>query len=594
MTSPLYLLAANAPITISTLFDSPGLSETKIGWWKLFLSLAAVMALFYEASREAEGDPLPRRTKRRAAGLFSFAAVICYFQFFQIGYPEFYHRWEFFHYYMGSKYFPEMGYDGLYKCTAVAEADLGFQKEVRARKLRDIGHTNLIVSAGTALEHPEQCKDSFKPEKWEAFKNDVKFFRQVSGSGQWWHDMQTDHGYNPPPVWGVMGYLFSWAHPAEQWYMKLLSSLDVGLFAITFACVGWAFGWRVLAIALTFWGTQGASPFYWTGGAFLRQDWLLYAIVSACMIRKRKYFWGGFMMTYSTLLRVFPMYFFAGWVVVAIAHAYRQYKAHKLGAIAPGASADPQGYRDQPRHPPTPKPLTLNALLHPQLKLVAAGAIAAGLVLIPASVAVAGKGAWPAFVHHISVHKDTPVTNHMGWRTIVGHSAEGRMAVARDNKSQDAFAKWKEMRKDRVKQLWPIYYGGIAIALGMFAFACWRLKNLWIVQALGCLPTFMMIELTCYYDSFFIYGAMLSKGRRPIEFGLMICALLSQIASVVLYRFTDDKNVGMSIAFLELALFMVALYMRNPFQTAVPATKLLPAEPAPAVPPPEAAPAAVD
>ncbi len=545
MLSPLYLLAAHAPISVTALFDSPGMSETKIGWWKLFLSLAALMALFYEASREAENDPLRRRTKLRAAALFSFAAVVCYFQFFQIGYPEFYHRWEFFHYYMGAKYFPEMGYDGLYKCTAVAEADLGFQKEVRARKLRDIGHTNLIISTAETLAHPEACKGSFSPAKWEAYKADVKFFRQVSGSGSWWHDMQTDHGYNPTPVWGILGWAFAWAHPAEQWYMKLLSCIDVGLFGGMFACVAWAFGWRVATIALVFWGTQGASPFYWTGGAFLRQDWLFGAVVSACMIRKRKYFWGGALMTYSTLLRVFPLYFFGGWVVVAVAHAYRTYKRRQRA----GSNS-------------------IGELLHPQLKRVAAGALAAGLVLIPVSAAIAGPGSWPAFIHHISVHKDTPVTNHMGWRTIVSHSAVGRMQVARDNHSQDAFAKWKDMRRERVKQLRPIYYGGILIAVGMFVYACWRLKNLWVVQALGCLLATMLIELTCYYYSFFIYGAMLSRGRRPIEFGLMICALLSNVSSVVLYHFTDDKNVGMSVAFLVQALFMVAMYMRNPFKRA--------------------------
>ncbi|HEU4534145.1 MAG TPA: hypothetical protein VFS00_08505 [Polyangiaceae bacterium] len=556
MPSPLYLLAAHAPITFTGLFDSPGLSESKIGWWKLFLSLAALMALFYEASREAEGDPVPRRTKRRAAGVFMFAASVCYFQFFQIGYPEFYHRWEFFHYYMGSKYFPELGYDGLYKCTAIAESDLGFGREVRTRKLRDIGHTNLIVSTAETLAHPELCKNAFSPEKWEAFKKDVSFFREVSGSGQWWRDMQTDHGYNPPPVWGIMGWAFSWLHPAVAWYMKLLSCIDVALFAGMFGCVAWAFGWRVAAIGIVFWGTQGASPFYWTGGAFLRQDWLFYAIVSACMIRKRKYFWGGAFMTYSTLLRVFPLYFFGGWLVVAAAHAYRAYRRREPGA-----------------------PLALGALLHPQLKRVAAGALVAGAVLIPASAAVAGKDAWPAFISHIKVHKDTPVTNHMGWRTIVSHGAEGRMQVARDNKSQDAFATWKQMRRDRVKQLWPVYYGGIGIAVGMFVYACWRLKNLWVVQALGCLLATMLIELTCYYYSFFIYGAMLSRGRRPIEFALLACSVLSQVASVVLYHFTDDKNVGMSVAFLLLALFMVAMYMRNPFQPAIPATKLAPVEP---------------
>jgi hypothetical protein len=560
MLAPLYLLAAHAPITFSTLFEQPGLNETKIGWWKLFLSLAALLALFYEASREAENDPVPRRTKRRAAALFSFAAVICYFQFFQIGYPEFYHRWEFFHYYMGAKYFPEMGYDGLYKCTAIAESDLGFAKEVRARKLRDIGHTNLIVSTTETLAHPEACKGAFSPEKWEAFKKDVKFFREVSGSGQWWRDMQTDHGYNPPPVWGIMGYVFSWLHPAEQWYMKLLSSIDVALFAGLFGAIAWAFGWRVVCVALTFWGTQGASPFYWTGGAFLRQDWLFYAIVSACLVRRRKYFWGGFCMAYSTLLRVFPLYFFGGWVVVAAAYAWRAYRRR-----APG------------------EPLAPGRLLHPHLKKVAAGAICAGLVLVPASVLVHGKGAWPSFIAHIKVHKDTPVTNHMGWRTIVAHSAEGRMQVARDNKSQDAFAKWKDMRRERVRRLWPVYYGGIALGVGMFAYACWRLKNLWVVQALGCLLAVMLVELTDYYYSFFLFGALLSRGRRPIEFALLFGSLLSQIASVVLYRFTDDKNVGMAVVFLELALFMVAMYMRNPFGQALAATK-----PAPVTAPPGA------
>jgi hypothetical protein len=35
----------------------------------------------------------------------------------------------------------------------------------------------------------------------------------------------------------------------------------------------WAFGWRTTAIGVLFWGCNKAADFYWTGGAFLRQDW---------------------------------------------------------------------------------------------------------------------------------------------------------------------------------------------------------------------------------------------------------------------------------------------------------------------------------
>ncbi|HEU4534320.1 MAG TPA: hypothetical protein VFS00_09390 [Polyangiaceae bacterium] len=535
---PLFLLA-RAP-TLEKLLERPGANETTIGWWKLFLALAAIGALIYEASRESEGNPVSRTWKRRAGAFFAFGAVVCYFQFFQIGFTEYYHRWELFHYYMGSKYFREIGYEGIYTCTAVAENDLGFGKAVRARKLRDL-RTDDIVSTADALAHPEVCKDAFTPEKWESFKHDVAFFRRVSGSGSWWNDMQADHGYNPTPVWGVMGWALSWLNPAVEWYMKLLSCLDIALFSAMFGCVAWAFGWRVACLAITFWGTQAAASAYWTLGAFLRHDWFTYAVISACMVRKKKYFWGGAFLGYATLLRVFPMFLFSGWIVVAASHVARQWKrAKETGA-----------------------PLSLKTLLHPHHRQLAAGAIAAALVLVPASVAVAGTRAWPEFIRRIRAHANSPVTNNMGWRTIVGHGAEGRMQVTRDNRLREPFTKWKQARQDRVANLRVVYYGGMALMLGLFVYACWNLRTLWIAQALSCLPTMLLVEVTGYYFSYFVLGALLSKGRRPVELGMMIAAALSEVV-LVSYFYIDDHNAAWSVVFLNLALFFVALYSRRP------------------------------
>lgn len=538
MTTVALLLASHAP-SFEQLLDHPGGSELNVSWWKLFLAIAAIAALLYEAAREAEGRPVTRMWKRRTGAFFAFGAVVAYFQFFQIGYPEFYHRWEHFHYYMGSKYFREIGYEGIYTCTAVAEAELGFAKQVRARKLRDL-RTDDIVSTGETLAQPEACKATFAPARWDAFKQDVAFFRQVSGSGTWWASMQEDHGYNPTPVWGLMGWVFSSLHPAAAWYQKFLSSLDIGLTAAAFGCVAWAFGWRVACVAVTFWGTQVAASGYWTLGAFLRQDWFAYTLIAACLARRRRFFGAGALLAYATLLRVFPMFLFGGWVVMALAYAYRQWRRG-------------------------PAPPNWRALLHPQLLRAAAGALCAALVLVPASVAVAGPQAWPTFVRRIRAHANSPVTNNMGWRTIVGHAAEGRAAVTRDGRLREPFAKWKAARQERVAHLRVIYLGGIAAALGLFAYACWRLRAPWLGLALSCLPTMMCVEVTGYYFTYFVLGALLSRGRRQIELALMVASALSGIIFVT-YRYTDDQNAAWSVLFLNLGLFLVLMYTRSPWR----------------------------
>jgi hypothetical protein len=568
------LLLAAPPLKLSSLLERPGYDEENLAWMKLIIAVVALIALFYEASREAEGNPISTRWKKMAAAAFAVVGVVSYFQFFQIGYKEFYHRWEFFHYYVGSKYYREIGFEGIYTCSAVAESELpdGLnspsdhpKQEVKIRKLRDL-RVNLIVDTAEWVDHPEKCKANFaSTERWESFKKDVAFFRKVMW-GNYWRDSQKDHGYNPPPVWGITGWLFSSLHPATEAYMKLLSCLDVALFAGMFGCVAWAFGWRVMCIAIVFWGSQDASPFYWTGGAFLRQDWLFYTIVSACMIRKKKYFWGGAFMTYGTLLRVFPMFFFTGWLVTAAAYIWKKYSEDKEGAFEGGAVE------------------AFKRLTHPHHRILAAGALAAGLVLIPTSVAVHGTKAWPEFIHHIGVHAGTPLTNHMGWKPVVAHRAEGRMQVAKDPRLQDPFEKWKQMRIDRVKELKPIYYGGILLMMSMFVYACWRIKNLWIVEALGCLPTTILIDLTCYYYSYFIFGAMLSKGRRPIEFALIIAAALTEVCHLN-YGWFDDRFVGMSVVFVILGTFMVALYMRRPWLRTAEVMQPAPVQ-VPSMPPP--------
>jgi len=47
-----------------------------------------------------------------ALAIICVFVVLAYFNGFRNGYDKAYHRHELYHYYLGAKYFPEMGYDG--------------------------------------------------------------------------------------------------------------------------------------------------------------------------------------------------------------------------------------------------------------------------------------------------------------------------------------------------------------------------------------------------------------------------------------------------------------------------------------------------
>src|SRR4029434_10353702 len=100
---------------------------------------------------------------------------------------------------------------------------------------------------------------------------------------------------------------------ASDGFFKLLAGLDVAMHIGIVLLLNWAFGWRVMAIATVFWGCNAPADFYWTGGAFLRMDWMFFLVASLCLARQSMCVLSGAALTWSALLRVFPLILFAGW-----------------------------------------------------------------------------------------------------------------------------------------------------------------------------------------------------------------------------------------------------------------------------------------
>lgn len=310
--------------------------------WELALAGLGLALLSWRTRRRALRDGL-------LAALGAIAALTYVnFGFFHFG--NFIHDHEWTHYYLGAKYQAELSYDGLYECLATADAEDGLRRRVELRKITNL-RTNALERTDDVLAHPERCTSRFTGDRWRAFKRDVAYFR-ARQSPRRWDDVQIDHGYNATPVWTVAGQALASLAPAGDAQLWALAMLDPLCLLATIAVVWWAFGWRVLCVTLLVFATSFPSRFYWTGGAFLRWDWLFHLVASICCLRKGRHALAGAALAYAALLRVFPAVVFAGARARGrVAARARPPDGRRLAPLLRGRGRRGRAARvDQPRH----------------------------------------------------------------------------------------------------------------------------------------------------------------------------------------------------------------------------------------------------
>ncbi|HEY3234412.1 MAG TPA: hypothetical protein VGJ84_06830 [Polyangiaceae bacterium] len=516
---------------------------------RIGLPLIAALAVIWTWRSRKLGAPVPERIQRRFGVLFTAVAFFAYFDFFNPNtrYPEYYHRHELFHYYLGSKYFAEIGYTRLYECASIAEVELGRGQSVRDREIRDL-RVNLIkpMADTYVLSRPEECKSHFTPQRWEQWKKDVDWIHK-SAAGEYYENMVKDHGYNPPPVWTMDGKFFGSLGVAGDKFFKALASIDVLFHIGIVLLIGWAFGWKVMMVATVFWGCNAPANFYWTGGAFMRQDWIFFLVASLCLAKKRMFALSGAALTWSALLRVFPVILFAGPGIVILLQLIQKYRRVQAGG---GGGL----LRES-------KPKNLLEWLHPTHRRFIGGCVIATGILVPASVVVAGPDAYVDFAKHINVHKHTPLTNHMGLETVLVHDWKGRMRFTRDDNMDDPFEGWKQGRLDRFHTMKPVFYG---ITLGIFLWTVWalrRTKALWLAMPLGLGLVFCLTNLTCYYYSMYIIAAALVMARPELAPVILLTSSASQILQID-YYWVDDKFTVQAWLFFLFSVLLLIAYSR--------------------------------
>ena len=488
------------------------------------------------------------RVRNAILGLMGVLAFLTYFNFGAFHFWSFVHGWDTFHYYVGAKYFKELRYDGLYECVAVADSqEPNLRRRVELRKMTNL-RTNRVESTTDILAHPERCTSHFTAQRWESFKHDVRYFRTQENARRW-DDTQLDHGFNATPVWNILGALLTNTAPASRMQILTLDSLDCLAVIFLSLMIGWAFGWRVLAIALLVFATNHPSRWAWTGGSLLRWDWLFWMGASVCLAKMEHYFSAGMCLAYSTLLRIFPIFMF---VAPVLAVGYHLVKHRQLERRF--------------------------------LRFFVGSALAVVVLLPVGAMSSGGVSAYPAFVTNTLKHQGTPLTNYMGLPTVVAYRPSEVARLLRNDQLFDSFSRWKEARLKSFREARPLYFGIVMCYLVLMGLAV-RRADPWEAIALSATFIAFGVELTNYYYSFVIVVALLVAKREVVARWLLAATAFTQLIGWAPIRKLpgwfpaalrglgmptdlDEQYTLMSVATL-VAFVMVAWDMMNARQAAL-------------------------
>lgn len=460
----------------------------------------------------AAGRPATARLRALAAALLLLAAA---------SYPNFgllhpqrgtppasahIHYWDTFHYFMGAKYLPELGYGGLYEATLTAGRELGAFDYVT--HLRDLATYGLREAGGVDAA---AVRGRFTPERWEAFKRDLLFFGPRINE---WRGLLQDHGYNDPPPRAWLLHVLVRNLPATPRTVTLVTSIDYVLMLLAFAAAWWGFGGLPATLAFATLWLSPLARFDFIGGAVLRWDWLAALVMAASALARGRGATAGALLGYAVLARIFP----ALLLLPLLARWLRGRRADERGG--------PAG----------------RCLATALMMLVLAGALLAGL----GETSLAAE-----YRTKLRLHGEGAFINSVGLGPMIAAysapwslGADGRLFVAHAALIAARPAAW-------VLALAAIVYAALALPLALRARPAESLVY-------GVPLLFLALSLSGYYYSFLILLVLLPwHAGRAEPLALVAMGLLAAIlaASYAVEALSSEMLTFFAAVSLQLALY---------------------------------------
>lgn len=250
----------------------------------------------------ALGRPLSKRIRTLVFVVLA-GALLSYpnFGFFHVYQYGTIHYWDAYHYFIGAKYLPELGYFKLYEATYVAGRELGAFSDITY--VRDLPtYLGRWVSSIDA----QVVRGRFSGERWEMFKRDLAFLHPRVPK---WPAFFLDHGYNDPPPRALLLHLLVRWVPANRLTLDVLTLLDYLLMVVAFGFVWRAFGTIPTALTFAFLALSFFGRFDLIGGSILRWDWVAALLVGVAAFTRGFGRTAGILFAYAILARIFPVLF---------------------------------------------------------------------------------------------------------------------------------------------------------------------------------------------------------------------------------------------------------------------------------------------
>ena len=392
-------------------------------------------------------------------------------------------RWDQFHIQLGSKYFPELGYDGLYAASVLAQEQTAPELPV-ANRVRDLTTFKLVLPADQAAEFAA-VRERFSDARWQSFLADHSDYLENTPP-RLWRVIRRDHGYNATPTWTFVARLFDARLPATNATLAALGALDFLLVSAMFALLFRTYGYRVACLSLAIFGLgYGWRDIY--VGSLLRLDWLAAVVIGICLLKRERFAAAGACIGYAAMVRIFPVLFLAGPALLA------------LKALLRG---------ERPRWP---------------LRLAAGfGAV---VCLGFAAGCATGRGieAWREFGAHMGAYRDTWSVDLIGVDTLFLNAPANLLANLAGPAEQPTLrGARRELAKRRTAR-----FAAVGALLGLVGLVMWR-APLAEAAVLGVVPIFALTPAAAYY---WIVALVvpLRRGRAAALALLLLAAVLHGI-----------------------------------------------------------------
>jgi hypothetical protein len=256
------------------------------------------------------------------------------------------------------------------------------------------------------------------------------------------------------------------------------------------------------------WGT---SDFYTFGtnlmGATFRQDWLVALGLGVCALKSGRLVWGGALLAYAALVRVFPSEAALFLAVPIIWFAVDTWRARRR----------------------MPSLTELRASQRPALRALAGAAacVAATLLL---TLALFGSGDnWGAWHQKAEIHENSPSANNVGLRNVVAFSGEFAAGSLAQKQTPDVWLEWERMQRSTFAARLPLYYLLVLLATALALIAC-RARSLEQVCLIGLLLVpFYSYPPNQYCHFVFLLPLVVAvageRAERDRNFALMVIVL---------------------------------------------------------------------